>query len=676
MRTRREALLLLAVLALTVTPARSQEADEPNWPRRFDLPDDGALVVYQPQIERWDDFRALQALVAISIDRGGEQTLGGLRITADTDTDHAARKVVLRNVTVAETSFPTLDAEAAAEAARQVIAVFPKGPATVSLDRVLANLDRELVRIRSVEVRNEPPQIFVSRRAATMAILDGDPVYQRVPDTELFLIVNTSAYLLRHGRFEQYYLVYGRGWVTSEHLAGPWDPENNIPDTFRSMPTGRQWQGIRARVPGGMITFGDMPEVFVVQPSAELLQFNGEPRLEEIPDTGLSYASNSNNDVFFDAGDGMYYLLLSGRWYRAQGIDSPLQFCGDQLPEGFAKIPSDHPCGRVRPSVPGTPEAKEAVIAAHVPRAAKANRATTTLDVSYVGGPVFKSVDGAPGVEYAVNTSLDVFRVGGSYYACHDAIWYTSMSAEGSFAVCDSVPEAIYSIPVSSPKFHVTYVFVDAATPEEVFFTYYPGYFGTFVTGSSVVFGTGYVHRMPKEFYIHYFENPDLHLNDTVGQLQTYGYGYYYDHLNGRFELSPAVRTHHTSTTSRPNVALTWSSAAVAAVPYGVTRTGAPAQEAGVVQRDTPDYYAGPDGNVYRRDNTSWAIYSAGRSWQRTSWDAAPAYRPAPRVGVEPQAWTRQPATQRGLQNHTFSRDLTAHRYMQYRQNYRGNRTQ
>src|SRR5205807_1580981 len=66
----------------------------------------------------------------------------------------------------------------------------------------------------------------------------------------------------------------------------------------------------------------------------------------------------------------------------------------------------------------------------------------------------------------------------------------------GPWAVADSVPAAIYSIPPSCPIHYVTYVRVYDATPDVVFVGYTPGYLGTCLSEDGcVVWGTGFWYR-------------------------------------------------------------------------------------------------------------------------------------------------------------------------------------
>ena len=65
------------------------------------------------------------------------------------------------------------------------------------------------------------------------------------------------------------------------------------------------------------------PQVFFTGKPAELLLFKGNPVYTQIPGTSLTYANNTENDVFVSKMDGKFYVLLSGRWFRASKLDGP-----------------------------------------------------------------------------------------------------------------------------------------------------------------------------------------------------------------------------------------------------------------------------------------------------------------------------------------------------------------
>ena len=190
---------------------------------------------------------------------------------------------------------------------------------------------------------------------------------------------------------------------------------------------------------------------------------------------------------------GNMYLLLSGRWYRARAESGPWIFVrADELPEDFKNIPPDSEIGGVRTSIAGTEEAEDALEDASIPQTATIKRSEAKLTVSYDGEPKFEKIPGTE-VSHATNTSSQVLEVKGRYYAVDNGVWFTSGSAQGPWAVADSIPsEEIGKIPPSSPVYNTTYVEIYESTPEVVVVGYYPGYMWSFPYYGVPVYGTGW----------------------------------------------------------------------------------------------------------------------------------------------------------------------------------------
>jgi hypothetical protein len=72
------------------------------------------------------------------------------------------------------------------------------------------------------------------------------------------------------------------------------------------------------------------------------------------------WAANTTADVIVDTANNFYYILISGRWYRAASLDGPWSFvAGNHLPADFSRIPSSSPAGAVLACVAGTPQARK-----------------------------------------------------------------------------------------------------------------------------------------------------------------------------------------------------------------------------------------------------------------------------------------------------------------------------
>lgn len=228
---------------------------------------------------------------------------------------------------------------------------------------------------------------------------------------------------------------------------------------------------------------------------AELLLSQGQPELVPVPGTGLLYVQNSGSDIFMDTSNQTYYILAAGRWFSSSSLQngSWSYVAGSGLPADFAKIPPYSPKASVLVSVPGTPQAKEALIANQIPQTATITRSAAQLQVSYYGAPNFQPIQDT-NLTYAVNTTTPVINVpGNTYYAVNNGVWFMSGNAIGPWTVATSVPPAIYTIPPSCPIHYVTYSYVYGSTPAAVYVGYTPGYYGTVVSSDNVVvYGTGW----------------------------------------------------------------------------------------------------------------------------------------------------------------------------------------
>ena len=125
-------------------------------------------------------------------------------------------------------------------------------------------------------------------------------------------------------------------------------------------------------------------------------------------------------------------------------LEGPWQFVpAEQLPADFRRIPPDGPKANVLASIPGTTQAKEALIANQIPQtAAVPRRDGPTLDVDYDGPPRFSAIEETP-LQYATNTATPVIEASPtSYYAVKDGVWFTAATSTGPWEVADSCPPA------------------------------------------------------------------------------------------------------------------------------------------------------------------------------------------------------------------------------------------
>ncbi len=635
-------LAVLLFFVIAVIPASAQEI---GWPRTLES-NGQRIELFQPQVQSWRNGK-LDACVAVNVagPEAKEPVYGVVWFSARTSVDEAQRRVTLYDLEVTKADFPSESlpesnyAATASQAVRQ-------WTFTIALDRLLADMaSSQSQTAGAVALKATPPRIYIRENPAVLILIDGNPVLRRVENSELQRVINTPALLVLDPKTSRYFLRGDGYWMTANALDAPWTQAANPPASLDATLTNEQ-------EPVPAAASQPPPEVIVSTVPAELIQFQGRPQFSPILGTQLLYVSNTDSDLFLRIPERQYYVLLSGRWFRAQNLNGPWQFVpGTDLPPDFVQIPPDHPKAGVLVSVPGTQQAKDALAAAEVPQTATVNRKLATFTATYDGEPQFAPIEGTD-LAYAVNSPDNIIRLGDRYYAVSNGVWFVADTPTGPWIVCDSVPQQIYTIPPSSPVYPATYVYVYDSTPDYVYVGYTPGYFGAYIWDGMVVYGTGYFYPCWAGLYYY-------------GWPWTWGFGFQYTYWGGGFYWRPWYRPgwywHHpwhrgpgpwlasdrrilynrsvhrdprATTLQTRSVYNRWQSRAVTSHPplslRSQPRHGIPVRIS--PQRavpKAPDVYGGPGGGVYMHRPDGWYRRDGG-NW--TKMPASP--RPAPRTGL------------------------------------------
>jgi hypothetical protein len=482
-----------------VTPS-SATAPDAGWPVVFQ---DGGNVytIYQPQSDSWDGHQlAARSAVAVRPSGRSEPVYGVVTFNAITLVDKSTREATLANISVEKTSFP--GSGGARDYAATLRQDFPNHARAISLDTLEAGLAIPPAASKPEHLNNTPPKIIISTRPAVLISVDGPPAWRPVAGTQLERVINTRALLLKD-QSGHYYLHLFDGYLVASSITGTWRVASAPPagaDVAEKLADSGQVDLLKGKPdatthnPPSLKTV-ITPEIFVATTPTELVTFTGQPEYASIPGTDLLYASNTSGDVFKLLTDQENYILISGRWYRSSSLSGSWQFVpANQLPKDFANIPDTSPKENVKASVPGTPQAAEALIANSIPQSTAVSRSAPMQAPPQTDGPMqLAPIEGTP-LHYVVNSATPIIQVDSqSWYSCENGVWYVSTSPSGPWAVAASVPEVIYSIPPSSPLHYLTYVQVYGSTPDVVYEGYTPGYMGTEVADDGiVVYGTGY----------------------------------------------------------------------------------------------------------------------------------------------------------------------------------------
>jgi hypothetical protein len=666
------AAMLLAAGA-SMTPAALATSVDPGWPRVYTTPAGARLQIYQPQIASWEEQKRLVAYVAVAhtAPREAQSVLGTLKIEADTTVAIAERLVSFATLRIAETNFGSLERDRVRAIVTDVETAMPGFERVIALDRVLAGLDRSRILARTVEgVKADPPSIFFSTRPAVLVAFDGRPIWSPIKDNDLRYAVNTNWDIFEHGPARTLFLRVDDAWLQAPALEGPWTHATRLPASFDRLPADQNWKDVvsslRARKPA-IVT---APAVFVSTSPAELILLRGAPSYVLVSSSSqLLWVSNTESDVFRLGRNGPVYYLVAGRWFSAPGFEGPWTFATPSLPADLARIGAEHPRARVLASVPGTPQAAEAVVLAQIPQTAKVNRATIEApQVAYQGEPTFQPIERTT-LQYAVNTSSDVIKAGDRYYLCVQGVWFVAGTPRGAWVVASTVPSAIYTIPISSPLHHVTYVTVVETNADWITFAAAPGYTGVTIAWGCAVWGTGWYYP-PYAYYGGLYPV-------YFPYYPTYGYAARYNPWTAAYERGAVAYGPYGGVGAAARydpVSGTYARGAMAWGPYGASgaaqaynpRTGTYAQtrqasgvygswgtasvqrgdewahtaratnnvtgattrvtrtdDGGMVSRSGPNgsgfvaggdegVYAGRDGNVYRRGEDGWQKYENG----------------------------------------------------------------
>jgi hypothetical protein len=188
----------------------------------------------------------------------------------------------------------------------------------------------------------------------------------------------------------------------------------------------------------------DPPQIFYAAAPASLVVFDGPPLLAPAGKSGISYAVNTNWNVF--AYQGNWYLLNNGQWFTA-GATGPYTPVS-RLPEAFRSLPKDANFADARKAVP--------------PRAAPAGYSAPAIFVSMQpaeiiltqGAPVLQAVSGTA-LQRVANTDSMVFFDPSQkrFYVLMSGRWFAAAALTGPWSYAsDSLPADFALIPPASPE--------------------------------------------------------------------------------------------------------------------------------------------------------------------------------------------------------------------------------
>ena len=525
-------LKILSVLLYTASLLFSVSIDAMDgpltWPRDLDI-QSGVVTMYQPQVDTLDgDILSFRAALSYKDQPGSEPIFGAAWFVSRVEIDRETRTVRMVELNLSNTRFPEGSEHVHGELEQFIREGMRTWNVDFSLDGLLTSLEASEEEIAAANnLKMDPPEIIYRDHPALLVSLDGEPVLREIENSKYQAVINTPYPLLFDGQGTYYLNAASNVWYESDKAMGPWQFDPQPPTDISSLvDQAEEDQGgaNQDEAEAEPVTAQNAPEIVVTTKPAELLVSEGEPNFEPLVDD-LLVLTNSQSDVFMHVSEQNYYIVLSGRWFYSKSLNGPWAFrASDELPEAFSSIPEGSEQAGSRVYVAGTDEAREAVMDAQIPQTAAVQKGEVDLDVSYDGDPKFESIDGT-GLSYAVNTASTILKSGSIYYVVEDAVWYSSNSASGPWSVAESRPGDVEAIPPESPVYNVKYVYIYETTPEVVYVGYTPGYTGSYVYNTTVVYGTGWYYRPWVTPYYYYPRVSTWGFHVTYNPWTGWGYG-------------------------------------------------------------------------------------------------------------------------------------------------------
>ena len=398
---------------------------------------------------------------------------------------------------------------------------------TVPLSALVQDITLDATR-SSATLSNSPPAIVVTNTPTMLVSVAGAPVLAPLASTTWQKVINTPFILLKSADGRWWVRLGKANWMNATSLNGPFGlaasaPPTEVVTAIGPMPATPEGLGEDIdRVGAPLAT---PPSVIVATRPTVLVSINGGMQTEPIR-PGLNKVTNASQTMFIRTAPPTQWVLASGRWFSSNSTSGPWVYVPpSELPAEFKQIKAgdDDKLSAALASVPGTNESNAAIVNAGLVRTAVLSRATAVCVVNYNGSPAFADVQGTA-MQYATNSNQPVIQSGSNFYCCDNAAWFVANSATGPWALCDTVPASVYSIPPSCPVYSCTYVEVYGSTADSVTFGFTGGYMNTFVQDGAIVYGTGY-------------DYPTTTAADQTIQVypQTYGMQAAYDQDSGIF---------------------------------------------------------------------------------------------------------------------------------------------
>ncbi len=498
-----------------------------HWPKEI-VKKKVTVTLYQPQYDAFKN-NVLEGRMALSVRQKDKDLIfGALWFKARLATDLEQRTAIIERIAIEKIYFPGVEDTTKIEQLSGILTEeIESWDVVMSLDRLTASL-KEIEDLKSLSenLNNNPPDIYFRTKPSVLVSIDGEAKLKEVEGAGFEYVVNTPFFIVKDSK-GKYYIKGGKFWYVSGNVSSGYKHTEKVPSDIEKFAKDNLPEEELDSISQSIT---EAPDLIVVTKPSELVTTDGEPDYASIEETTLLYVTNSEEDIIMDINSQNHYVLIAGRWYYSKSLnDGDWKFAEpENLPEDFPKIPEDSDMADVRASIPGTPEAQDALLEQNIPQTATVDRKTAKVEVQWDGDPKFEKIEGTD-VSVAKNTDKTVLLIKKKYYCVDDAIWFVADKPTGPWIVSDVRPDEVDQIPPESEAYNVKYVYIYESTPEVVYVGYLPGYNYSYVYGGCIVYGTGYYYQPWYGYY--YYPRPvtfgfGVHWNPWTGWGFSFGFSY------------------------------------------------------------------------------------------------------------------------------------------------------
>lgn len=217
-----------------------------------------------------------------------------------------------------------------------------------SINDQIKKQEKEANDNKEVTAKPVVTDIIVSTEPAEILQTKGAPVFKKIDSTSLEYVSNSTNDIFKTTDGTIYILIAGR-WYKSASFNGPWvfNESDKMPADFARIPEGSDKDNVLVSISGTpeaeeAIIDAEIPQTAKVdrKTATVKVEYDGEPKFEDVPGTSLQLAANSNLTILKDGAT--FFALDNGVWFIGTSAKGPWKV-SDTRPGGLESISPKSP---------------------------------------------------------------------------------------------------------------------------------------------------------------------------------------------------------------------------------------------------------------------------------------------------------------------------------------------